>query len=68
MLSTPERLEDPMNHCVPIYDYFLDTRDSDGGSFIVMPLLRAFNEPPFVYVDEVVDFVHQTLEASIVSF
>ncbi|OCB87837.1 hypothetical protein A7U60_g4970 [Sanghuangporus baumii] len=56
MLSAPERLDDPMNHCVPVYDHFPDTRNPDGGSFIAMPLLRAFNEPPFAYVDEVVDF------------
>ncbi|KAL5513542.1 hypothetical protein ACEPAH_3941 [Sanghuangporus vaninii] len=62
MLSTPERLEEPMNHCVPVYDHFPDIRSPNGGSFIVMPFLRAFNEPPFVYVDEVVDFVRQTLE------
>ncbi|KAL5492792.1 hypothetical protein ACEPAI_4240 [Sanghuangporus weigelae] len=62
MLSTHERLRDRMNHCVPIYDCFLDTRNARGGFFIVMHLLRAFNEPPFAYVDEVVDFVRQTLE------
>ncbi|KAL5531081.1 hypothetical protein ACEPAG_3957 [Sanghuangporus baumii] len=27
-----------------------------------MPLLRAFNDPPFIYVDEVVDFVRQMLQ------
>ncbi|KAL5531073.1 hypothetical protein ACEPAG_3949 [Sanghuangporus baumii] len=62
MLSTRERLRDPMNHCVPIYDCFPNTRNARGGFFIVMPLLRAFNEPSFAYVDEVVDFVRQTLE------
>ena len=66
MLSSHQRLKDPRNHCVPIYDHFPDTRTPDGGSFIVMPLLRAFNEPPFAYVDEVIDFVRQTLEASTV--
>lgn len=29
-----------------------------------MPLLRAFDSPPFVVVDEVLDFVKQTLEVS----
>ncbi|KAL5536539.1 hypothetical protein ACEPAF_361 [Sanghuangporus sanghuang] len=62
MLSSMDRLQDPMNHCVPIYDYFPDIREQHGGSFIVMPLLRAFNDPPFVYVDEVVDFVRQMLQ------
>lgn len=61
MLSQPERLEDPTNHCIPILDFFIDDVDSDIG-FLVMPLLRRFNDPPFFYVDEVVDFMKQTLE------
>ncbi|OCB89313.1 hypothetical protein A7U60_g3513 [Sanghuangporus baumii] len=61
MLSARERLGDPMYHCVPVYDCFPDTRNARGGFFIVMLLLRAFNEPPFAYVDEV-DFFRQTLE------
>ncbi|KAL5513541.1 hypothetical protein ACEPAH_3940 [Sanghuangporus vaninii] len=62
MLSSMDRLQDPMNHCVPIYDCFPDIREQYGGSFIMMPLLRAFNDPPFVYVDEVIDFVRQMLQ------
>ena len=31
--------------------------------FHVMPLLRAFNDPPFGTVEEVVDFINQNLQA-----
>ncbi|KAL5530910.1 hypothetical protein ACEPAG_3786 [Sanghuangporus baumii] len=54
-------LRDPKNHCVPIIDSFMDHTDDRIG-FNVMPLLRHFNDPPFQSVDEVVDFVRQTLE------
>jgi len=30
-----------------------------------MPVLRVFNDPPFVFVDEVLDFIQQTLEGLI---
>lgn len=61
MLSEPENLRDPTNHCVPIFDYFIDEEEDDMG-YLVMPVLRRFNDPPFFYVDEVVDFIKQTLE------
>jgi serine/threonine protein kinase len=62
-LSTPTRMQDPQNHCVPILDHFADPTDSSI-VFIVMPMLRNFDSPPFFVVNEVVDFVHQTLEVS----
>lgn len=52
---------DSINHCVPILDSFPDEKD-DKIEFIVMPLLRRFNSPPFHSVDEVVDLIQQTLE------
>ena len=61
MLSSNGRLEDPMNHCVPIYD-FIQGSPNDTYDFLVMPLLREFDDPPFYAVEEVVDFVRQTLE------
>ncbi|KAH8111750.1 kinase-like domain-containing protein [Phellopilus nigrolimitatus] len=61
MLSSSERLQDPTNHCVPIFDTFVDEQDNQT-MFIVMPLLRAFNDPDFEHVDEAVDFVRQALE------
>ncbi|KAH8111759.1 kinase-like domain-containing protein [Phellopilus nigrolimitatus] len=61
MLSSSERLQDPANHCVPIFDTFASEQDNQT-MFIIMPLLRRFNDPEFEHVDEVVDFVRQTLE------
>lgn len=61
MLSTPERLQDSRNHCVPILD-FIEGDEEEYISFLVMPLLRKFNDPPFHFVGEIVDFVQQTLE------
>lgn len=59
--SSPERASATDNHCVPIYDHFSDEIDPDM-EFMVMPLLRPFDEPPMSAVVEVVDFVHQTLK------
>ncbi|KAH8119827.1 kinase-like domain-containing protein [Phellopilus nigrolimitatus] len=61
MLSSSERLQDPTNHCVPIFDTFIDEQDNQI-MFMVMPLLRAFNDPEFEYIDEAIDFVRQALE------
>ncbi|KAL5492949.1 hypothetical protein ACEPAI_4397 [Sanghuangporus weigelae] len=54
-------LKDPRNHCVQIIDSFPDETE-DGIEFLVMPLLRMFNSPSFRSVNEVVDFIKQTLE------
>ncbi|KAI5115822.1 hypothetical protein M0805_005571 [Coniferiporia weirii] len=61
MLSTPEALKDPMNHCVPILDHMRDESD-ENQEYIVMPLLRRFNQPEFYAISEVLDFIRQTLE------
>ena len=53
--------DDQRNHCVPILDTFVDDADDDI-EFLVMPVLRRFNDPPFRSVNEVVDFMRQTLE------
>jgi serine/threonine protein kinase len=58
MLSSPERRKDPHNHAVPILDHF--TKGTV--AFLVMPLLRLFNDPPFSTVNEVVDFFRQMLQ------
>ncbi|KLO08592.1 hypothetical protein SCHPADRAFT_908516 [Schizopora paradoxa] len=55
-------LRDPRNHCVPILDSF--EIEGDEAIYMVMPLLRDFNDPPFYAVKDVVDFVHQTLEGT----
>ncbi|KAG8845995.1 hypothetical protein FRB91_001279 [Serendipita sp. 411] len=51
-------IEEPRNHCVPVLDTFVE----DDLVYIVMPLLRAFNDPPFMAVAEVVDFVDQMIQ------
>jgi len=61
MLSTPELREDPKNHCVPIIEV-IDDPEYDSISYVVMPLLRSANDPPFQYVEEIIDFVNQILE------
>ncbi|TDL17193.1 hypothetical protein BD410DRAFT_581799 [Rickenella mellea] len=60
-LTSPERLRDPRNHCVPILDHFADERDPLV-DFIAMPVLRMFDDPPFYTVGEVLEFIKQTLE------
>ncbi|TDL15597.1 hypothetical protein BD410DRAFT_902496 [Rickenella mellea] len=60
-LTKPERMLDPRNHCVPILDHFADD-DDPFVHFIAMPVLRKFNNPPFYNVDEVLNFIEQTLE------
>jgi len=49
----------PSNHAVPLLDLIVGNDEYD---FIVMPVLRFFNDPPFVFVEEVLDFIQQTLE------
>ena len=52
------------NHCVPILDHFTDTRDAEL-DYIIMPLLRNFNDPEFYSIREATEFIHQVLEVSI---
>jgi serine/threonine protein kinase len=59
-LSSPARREDPHNYAVPILDCFTKGEYA----FLVMPLLRPFDDPPFATVAEVVDFVRQMLQVS----
>jgi hypothetical protein len=63
-LSTEEMLRDAANHCVPILDYFRDPILPEV-EYIVMPVLRAFDNPEFCFVGEVVDFVTQLLEVGL---
>ena len=59
-LSEPEIQSDPRNHCVKAFEYFPSTERSY--FLLVMPYLLAFDKPDFVFVDEVIDFMNQTLE------
>lgn len=61
MLSTKEMRKDPRNHCVPIIEVIKDPKD-ERVSYMVMPLLRWADMPPFQYMEEIVDFVDQILE------
>lgn len=56
--------EDPANHTVTILDTFVDTTD-ETISYLVMPFLRLFDEPPFESIGEILDFADQVLEVSI---
>lgn len=52
---------DLRNHCVPIYDA-LQVPDRPHEMILVMPYLKQFNDPPFLTVGEVVDFLTQIFE------
>ncbi|KII88218.1 hypothetical protein PLICRDRAFT_110998 [Plicaturopsis crispa FD-325 SS-3] len=60
-LTSPALLWNPTNHCVPIIDVIPDPR-SRNISYLVMPLLRPFDNPDFCFVGEVIDFIGQTLQ------
>ena len=62
-LVSGELRNDLRNHTVPILDVFSAT--GEPVEFMVMPLLNMFDAPPFSAVDEVVDFMEQTLEVCI---
>ncbi|EDR13590.1 uncharacterized protein LACBIDRAFT_308692 [Laccaria bicolor S238N-H82] len=59
-LLSPELLQEPPNHSVPILDVFQDPSAPDS-EYLVIPLLCPFDDPEFA-IDEVVDFVTQVLE------
>jgi hypothetical protein len=61
MFSFEDKVDDPQNHCVPVMDVFASPTEAQI-LFLVMPLLRAFNDPPFAAVEEVVDFIDQILQ------
>ncbi|KAH9920912.1 kinase-like domain-containing protein [Fomitopsis serialis] len=61
ILCSPPLNDDPTNHCVPILDMFEDDEDAVA-SYMVMPFLRHFDDPPFECVDDVLDFGEQMLE------
>lgn len=53
--------EDKRNRCVPVLELLKDDVKCEF-EILVMPLLRKFDSPPFVSVEEIVDFIRQTLE------
>ena len=60
-VSSEEHASDPTNHCVPTLDIIRDESEPNQ-EFLVMPVLRPFNKPPFFSVEEVLDFMKQVLE------
>ena len=52
------------NHCVPVLDVFQDPLEPDM-SLLVMPLLRRFNDPEFGTINEVMDFVRQSIDVNV---
>ncbi|KAG5640937.1 hypothetical protein DXG03_006599 [Asterophora parasitica] len=63
-LSSEDSPRHPKNHCPPVLDSFHDPDDPET-RYIVMPLLRPFDDPDFEVVGEVVDFVTQLLEVQL---
>lgn len=59
--STRRMTEDSRNHVVPLYDVFIDSI-TPHIQYMVMPVLRRFDDPEFVTVGEVVEFISQVLE------
>ena len=60
-------IEDSRNHVVPLYATFSDCESPDI-QFMVMPVLRRFNDPEFMFGCEVIDFVSQVLEVRCIFF
>ena len=54
-------IDDPANHSAPILDTFEDSVNKSI-SYLVMPFLRLTDNPRFEVVEEVLDFIDQTLE------
>ncbi len=64
LFSSEPLASHPLNHCVPVYDV-LDVPGEDGVHVIVMPLLRAFNDPPLYTIGEAIEFFDQIFHVSI---
>ena len=61
LLSTPPLSLDPRNHCVQAIE-ILQVPDDPHRTIIVMPLLRPFDDPPFLTVGECMGFFIQIFE------
>lgn len=57
-VSSPEQLQDPDNHCVPIYE-ILEILDNNDHVVIVMPLLCHWHNPRFNTIGECLDLFLQ---------
>lgn len=63
MVSSKEFSCHPFNHCVEIFDVLDDCAFPDK-SLLVMQFLHPCDDPPFDNVEEVMEFIRQTLEVS----
>lgn len=61
MLVEEEWMTDPRNHCVRLKKVFQD-HTNPNISYMVMPLLRPIDDPPFETVKEIIKFTDQILE------
>ena len=61
LLMQEDWINDPRNHCVPIFKIFQD-HNNPQVSYIVMPFLRPADDPQFDTVKEIIDYVDQSLE------
>ena len=49
------------NHCVSVLDVLQDNLEPHT-ALLIMPYLRPFNDPEFLSIGEVMEFIQQTLE------
>ncbi|KAH8103579.1 kinase-like domain-containing protein [Cristinia sonorae] len=61
MVSPTELTRNPNNHCVPILEVIPDPINTSNG-ILVMPYLHPCNDPKFETVEQLMDFIKQTLE------
>lgn len=62
--SSRRMTSDTRNHVVPLYDSFVGVY-APRIQFMVMPVLRRFDNPEFVAPCEVIEFVSQALEVCV---
>lgn len=62
-VSSLKQMQDPDNHCVPIYEV-LNIPDDPNHVLIVMPLLREIDDPRFDTVGEGLECIYQLLRVS----
>ncbi|KAJ3478318.1 hypothetical protein NLI96_g9839 [Meripilus lineatus] len=65
-LTTGGLASHPQNHCAPLYDVLQSPYDNDV-VFLVLPVYRMFNDPPFQTVGEIVEFFRQIFESQVYS-
>ncbi|KAI0709581.1 kinase-like domain-containing protein [Cerioporus squamosus] len=59
--TKPPLSDEFRNHCIPYFEVLQDPQIANI-ELVVMPLLREYNDPPFVTVGEAVEFFHQAFE------